>query len=166
MGRMKSAAIRAEQAPGSDLFGWSGDGAAATAPPPAEAVPAPPVVPAPVVPAPVVSEKPPARAPLPVQKPLAPQMPLASAARAGLTTLYIVMPYADRSNGKGPAKWRPGAASSFTDPNRALRTAESCIGKGGIVGAIVGRQTAEADLGEWSEPEIIGRFGRTPELEG
>lgn len=165
MGRMKTTAIRAERAPSSDLFGWTGDPGEATAvaPPPPDAAPAPAIQPAAVLaeqanPSPA---RPAPRASLP------PQVPVAMAAERSTsrTTLYIVQPYADRAAGKGAPKWRAGTPSSFTDPNRALRAAENCIGKGGTVGAIVARQTAEPDLGEWSEPEIIGRFGRVPEIE-
>jgi hypothetical protein len=165
MGRVR-AADRAEQAPGGDLFGWGGDPGKADAPPPA-------AQPAPVAEA---FAMPPRPAALPANPPppqgterasLPPQMPVARAAErtASRATLYIVQPYADRAAGKGAPRWRAGTASSFTDPNRALRAADACIGKGGTVGAFVARQTAEPDLGEWSEPEIIGRFGRVPELE-
>lgn len=166
---MKAAATREERAPRSDLFGGAAE-ASAVEPP---AAPRPVDLPAPVEATTATAVTPTAPPKASAQRPaprssLPPQMPIARAAERSstLTTLYIVMPYADRATGNGPPKWRPGPASSFPDPNRALKFAENCIGKGGTVGAIVGRQTADVDLGEWSEPEIIGRFGRTPELEG
>ena len=81
----------------------------------------------------------------------------------GSQTLYVVIPYSNRAQGGGPPLWRAETQSAFTHAGPALRHAETCIGRGGIIGAIVGRQSANVDTGEYPEPEIIGRLGRTPD---
>lgn len=81
----------------------------------------------------------------------------------GRQTLFIVMPYSNRAKPGQPPRWRAETPTSFPTPERALRHAEKSVGRGGIVGSVVGKQTADAEAGEYSDPEIIGRFGETPE---
>lgn len=160
MGRMKAGSAAPAPVPADDLFGW-----AAELPParPARLAPAPrpKIATAGSTAAPAVAVRP--APPPPAEPPRNVTPPVARSAAS--TTLYIVVPYSDRAAGKGAPRWRPGAATAFGDPNRALRAAEGCIGRGGVVGAIVGRQTADADAGDYAEPEIIGRFGRVPPVE-
>lgn len=83
----------------------------------------------------------------------------------GRQTLYIVVPYARRTvKGNTRGAWRTGQHVAFPEMPRADRYARGCIGRGDVVGAIVARQAADVDAGDWADPEVVARFGELPDL--
>ena len=76
-------------------------------------------------------------------------------------TTYICQPYiVDR---KGIL--RADIAISCANEGMARRRADRLLEKQRAIGVVVVRQTADPDLGDYGEPEFLGRFGRVPDID-
>ena len=73
------------------------------------------------------------------------------------TTYYVALPFV--LSEEGPA---PGEAVECQSPGMAKITAQALSRKPGYVGALAFQRTGDPDGGEFSDAEIIGRFGETP----
>ena len=76
------------------------------------------------------------------------------------TTQYFCQPYSAQ---KGGIKPEPAILCS-SETNARLR-AEKIMANNRAVGVDVVRQEADANLGEYGEPEFLVRLGRTPDVD-
>lgn len=75
------------------------------------------------------------------------------------TTLICVDTYISAARGRLAVKDH----REFKTAEEALRRAEVSIDRGGVVGALAYTIEADHDFEDYSEPVVLGRFGRTPD---
>jgi hypothetical protein len=74
-------------------------------------------------------------------------------------TYYVAMPFVQDDNGS-PV---PGAAEECQSSSGALRRAEVLSRSSGSIGAIAFSRTGDPSIGEFSDAQLLRKFGRVPD---
>lgn len=73
-------------------------------------------------------------------------------------TYYVALPFVDSEEGPQPAP-----AIECQSPGEARARAEALARKAGHVGAVAFRRNGDPATGEFSDAEVLGRYGITPD---
>jgi tryptophan synthase alpha subunit len=76
-----------------------------------------------------------------------------------LTASIVYQPYVEGKRGALKA----GVAMACRNPAEAERRAEKAMASGAIVGAQIVRVLADAEAGDFGDPEFLRSYGRVPE---
>jgi hypothetical protein len=74
-------------------------------------------------------------------------------------TYYVAMPFVQDDNGS-PV---PGAAEECQSSSGALRRAEVLSRSSGSIGAIAFSRTGDPSIGEFSDAQLLRKFGQVPD---